>query len=422
MPCWATLPGSPLLGLPAFGYALTHPMRFARPLTALLALSLVVSLVDLGGATAYAQSSEQAEQDADEAKNRAEVADGLVDAAVANREEIELELADSIARMNELAEQLSLVGSNLDRVAAQVGYADVELAGIQADIEHQAVDAYMTVVASPSVSVVNTKTVEEALVATSVVEDVVADGNLTVTELIAKRKNLEDLKQDFVTDQEEYLDLQKQVDDEVANFTALYESADAEVADRIRDAQAADKAYLAALSAVDLAQAKEAERERQERRPGGGNATTTTTTPSSSGTNPSSPTTTKPKPATTNPTTPPTTSGGGGSTPSSFPGHIEQWRGLVSAYFPSGRVNEALAILDCESNGNPEALNPYSGAAGLFQFLPATWNQASNGAGFGGASAFDPEANVAAAAWLGKRYENLGQYFWRPWSCRRVLN
>lgn len=398
-------------------------MRFARPLTALLALSLVVSLIDLGGATAYAQSSEQAQQDADEAKNRAEVADGLVDAAVANREEIELKLADSIARMNELAEQLSLVGSNLDRVAAQVGYADVELAGIQADIEHQAVDAYMTVVASPSVSVVNTKTVEEALVASSVVEDVVADGNLTVTELVAKRKNLEDLKQDFLTDQEEYLELQKQVDDEVANFTALYESADAEVADRIRDAQAADKAYLAAMSAVDLAQAKEAERERQERRSGGGNATTTTTTSSSPGSNPSSPTTTQPRSTTTSPTTPPTTSGGGGGgAPTSFPSHIEQWRGLVSAYFPSSRVNEALAILDCESNGNPEALNPYSGAAGLFQFLPATWNQASAGAGFGGASAFDAEANVAAAAWLGKRYENLGQYFWRPWSCRRVLN
>ena len=393
-------------------------MRFARPLTALVAFSLVVSFTGTG-TPAHAQTAAEAEDQAEEAKQRADSADGLVDEAVANREEIERQLADSIARMNELAEQLSLVGSSLDRVAAQVGYADVELAGIKADIEHQAVDAYMTVVASPSVSVVNTQTVEEALVASSVVEDVVADGRLTVSQLMEKRQSLEVLKETFLADQDAYLDLQEQVDAEVANFAALYEQADVAVADAVRQAQVAEQEYLAALSALEVAQAVEAERQRQERRPGAGSTTTTggsTTTDPPSNPQPQNTTTTSQPPTTAS------TGGGGGGGPWNHPPHIEQWRGLVSQYFPSSRVDEALAIIDCESNGDPNALNPYSGASGLFQFLPSTWASTAPKAGFAGASVFDAEANIGSAAWLGNRYEDLGYYFWHPWSCRRVLD
>ena len=78
--------------------------------------------------------------------------------------------------------------------------------------------------------------------------------------------------------------------------------------------------------------------------------------------------------------------------------------------------------MDCESNGDPNAYNPYSGASGLFQFLPSTWASTAPKAGYAGASVFDPEANTASAAWLGSRYEELGEYFWQAWSCRRVLN
>jgi soluble lytic murein transglycosylase-like protein len=100
---------------------------------------------------------------------------------------------------------------------------------------------------------------------------------------------------------------------------------------------------------------------------------------------------------------------------------IEQWRSLVAAYFPASRVDEALAILQCESLGDPDAYNPYSGASGLFQFLPSTWASTSPKAGFAGAGAFEPEPNVGSAAWLASRYQELGQGFWTPWSCRRVL-
>ncbi|HJS71677.1 MAG TPA: transglycosylase SLT domain-containing protein, partial [Acidimicrobiia bacterium] len=356
---------------------------------------------------ALAQSAEEAEDAAERARERSDVASGMVDEAVANREDIERQLAESIARLNELTAELSRVGANIDRVASQVGYADIELAGIQADIEDQAVDAYMTVVASPSVTVVNTDTVEEAMVASSVVEDVVADGRSTVNELFAKRRGLEDLKAAFLADQEEYQVLQEAVDAEVANYTSLYEQADATVAAAIRDADAADRAYRSSLSAVEAARAVEEERQRQDRRQEASGATTSTASPS--------PTTTQPSPATTD------DGGGGGGGPWEHPPHVEQWRGLVSQFFPSSRVEEALVIIDCESNGNPNASNPYSGAGGLFQFLPSTWATTSPNAGYPGASVFDPEANIASAAWLANRYQELGYSYWHPWSCRRML-
>lgn len=403
------LPGRfPLHPSPRFGYPLDHRMRSLRLLTALLALSLVTSVVTPGVPFAFAQSTEDAQDAADQAAVRAQAATGLVDEAVANRNEIEKQLTESITRMNELAAELSLIGSNIDRIASEVGYADVELAGIQQDIEHQAVNAYMTVVASPTVNVVNSTSVEEAMVASKVVEDVVADGRETVGELSLKRKNLRQLQETFLSQQEEYTELQAEIDAEVAHFTALYEEADEDVANAIRDAEAADRQYRAALSALQIAEAKEAERIRQENRD-----TTTTTSPSP-------PTTTSGNTTTTDQTTTSTSGGGGG--PWNHPPAVEQWRPLVTQYFPSHRVEEALRILDCESNGDPDAVNPYSGASGLFQFLPSTWATTAPQAGWGGYSPFHPEANVSSAAWLANRYEELGSYYWQAWSCRRVLN
>lgn len=389
-------------------------MRCARSFSALLAFSLLVSLVATGGTSARAQSSEQAEDAAGQAREKADVASGLVDEAVADRENIESQLADSITRLNELTAELSRVGANIDRIATQVGFADVELAGIQADIESQAVDAYMTVVASPSVSVVNSGTVERALVASNVVEDVVADGRSTVGELVVMRDDLEALQQTFLGDQQQYQDLQAEVDAEVANYTALYEQADAQVASAIRQADDAAREYRAALTAVEVARAKDEERARQDHRSEVAPETTTpTTTPSGTAPPQTGSATTSP-PA----TAPPTTSGGGGT----YSGSAEQWRSMVSQFFPSDRVDQALAIIDCESNGNPNAENPYSGAAGLFQFLPSTWASTAPNAGYGGASVFDPEANIASAAWLANRYHQLGKPYWQAWSCRRVLS
>jgi hypothetical protein len=60
--------------------------------------------------------------------------------------------------------------------------------------------------------------------------------------------------------------------------------------------------------------------------------------------------------------------------------------------------------LDCiisgESGWDPSQVNPYSRAAGLAQFLPATW--ASTPEGREGLSPFEPFANIDAAIWLAR--------------------
>ena len=385
-------------------------MRFLRSLLILVAFALVASLVATAGPMALAQSVEDAQDDAAAARNRAEVASGLVDEAVEERAELEVELAETITQVNDLAAELSVVGADLDRTAAQLGFADVELAGIKSAIEIQAVDAYMTVLASPSVSVVNSPTVEHAMVASSVVEDVVASGRATVDDLVVKRRILEDLQERYLGEQAQYQQVQDQLNEEVDKLAQLYERADGLVAEAMRNAQQADAEYRAALSAVDMARAREAERQRQEER------TTSTTAPPGSTT-----TTTTGGGATTTaaPTTTSTSGGGGGSW--DHPPAVEQWRSLVQAFFPSSRVEEALRIIDCESNGDPNAYNPYSGASGLFQFLPSTWASTAPKAGYPNSSPFEPEANVASAAWLANRYQELGLYYWQAWSCRRVL-
>ncbi len=99
-------------------------------------------------------------------------------------------------------------------------------------------------------------------------------------------------------------------------------------------------------------------------------------------------------------------------------GPIERWRPLVERYFSPDRVEEALSIIDCESNGDPNARNPRSSAAGLFQFLDRTWSHSSEQAGFEGESPLSPEANIAAAAWLVEYSLGVGDSPWAHWTCR----
>jgi hypothetical protein len=71
---------------------------------------------------------------------------------------------------------------------------------------------------------------------------------------------------------------------------------------------------------------------------------------------------------------------------------------IVAAFSPLGpaAVSWALRIAACESGYNPYAVNRSSGAAGLFQFMPATWAHSP----WAAQSPFDPVANSQAAAWL----------------------
>jgi peptidoglycan hydrolase CwlO-like protein len=387
-------------------------MRALRSLTLLGLFSIfALGVATVDHHTARAQTVDESEQEAETAERQAEVAAGLVDTAVARRAEIESELAVSIARINDLSAQLSALSSDLDSLKAQIAFADAELTGIEADIETHAIDAYMDALVGPGVSFVNSANVEQAMVTGQVVGDVVTAGAARVNELVVRREALETLKADYSVQQDRVAALRAEVDAEIENLAALYDEADAAVGNAVREANAADAAHREALSAVDAAEAREEERRRQEER-----GPATTTPPSEEE---------QDAPTTTAPETPESTDGGGGGSVGgggwNFPPSVEQWRSLVQAYFPSSRIDEALAILQCESLGDPDAYNPYSGASGLFQFLPSTWASTSPQAGFSGASAFDPEANIGTAAWLANRYQELGEGFWTPWSCRRVL-
>ena len=92
---------------------------------------------------------------------------------------------------------------------------------------------------------------------------------------------------------------------------------------------------------------------------------------------------------------------------------VDRWRPLVSRYFHHEDIEWALGIIACESRGDPNARNRRSSARGLFQHLGKYWDERSHKAGWAGASIFDPEANIAVAAWL--FYSQGGK---KHWTCR----
>ena len=187
-------------------------MRSLRTLSIAIALALTAASLLGHGQFALAQSVDDAETDADGAGERAEVAAGLVDEAVAARGEIELQLVETIGRINDLSAELSIVSAGLDKLQEQISFADTELVGIASDLEVQAVDAYMTALASPGVSFVNSETVERAMVAGLVVDDVLTAGQEKVDELVVKKRGLEDLRADFLTTQQEVADLKEAIE------------------------------------------------------------------------------------------------------------------------------------------------------------------------------------------------------------------
>lgn len=84
---------------------------------------------------------------------------------------------------------------------------------------------------------------------------------------------------------------------------------------------------------------------------------------------------------------------------------VERWRPLVASIFPAWAVSSALAIIQCESEGNPNATGA-QGERGLFQIHPR-WHPDST---------YDPEGNVRAAYRI-----SGGGTDWGAWSCRHVL-
>ena len=87
-------------------------------------------------------------------------------------------------------------------------------------------------------------------------------------------------------------------------------------------------------------------------------------------------------------------------------------RGLVETYFGSGDVNRAVRLAWCVSRFDVDAIDPSTGAAGLFQVDPVMWEAAIVEMGLGSADPFDPATNVAVAAHI--IYQGEG---WTAWDC-----
>jgi transglycosylase-like protein with SLT domain len=84
--------------------------------------------------------------------------------------------------------------------------------------------------------------------------------------------------------------------------------------------------------------------------------------------------------------------------------------GLAAIYAVFGNspgLSWALRVANCESHYNPLAINRSSGASGLFQFMPATWN-----ANFPGQNIWDPYAQARGAL----KFYNSGRQ--SAWTCK----
>ena len=84
--------------------------------------------------------------------------------------------------------------------------------------------------------------------------------------------------------------------------------------------------------------------------------------------------------------------------------------GLAAIYAVFGNCpgrTWALRVANCVSHYNPLAVNRYSGASGLFQFMPSTWN-----ANFPGQNIWDPYAQARGAL----AFYNAGRQ--SAWTCK----
>jgi hypothetical protein len=107
------------------------------------------------------------------------------------------------------------------------------------------------------------------------------------------------------------------------------------------------------------------------------------------------------------------------SSPRTFRDSVEVWRPISTealAYYDRlHELDRFLALMQCESGGIEDAVNPSSGATGLLQHLPQFWDARARvavGGRFAGEPATNGEANIWVSAWL--MYEATGGG-WQHW-------
>lgn len=359
-------------------------MSARRVLVALTVLAIALTSVTSGAVPpARAQTEvDKAKAQVDKAKQQSDEAKHLVSSSVADRAQVETELFAAIQHYQDTQQALATADARLSNISQQLSFATAAAAGASQDLQQQAVAAYMSAIVAPNTLMLSTGSMEQVMVADSVFRSTSADTLGRLDELAVQEHQLSGLQTRFQQERQVVVQLQDQAKAESDRLQTLYDKADAAVAAAYRKAQAAESAYKQATN--DLAQAKAREEQRRLQEEEAKRRARQAA----------------------------------GKSHGSLKPAVEAWRSTVSRYFPARLVDEALQVMQCESGGNPQAVNPYSGASGLFQFLPGTWAIASVRAGVASAGVFNGEANIAAAAWLTSAYEARGYDTWMAWSCK----
>jgi len=336
------------------------------------AVAAVVLFASLpGGGVALAQTKsevDEARQEANRAKSALTDAQQAANQASLVRSGIEADLLSRLDAVERTSADLDTVSSKVIELRGQIEDAEVLVRSLRTTANERAVEAYMSAWSTDIGLVVLSADLTQALVLEDVAETVREDDLARINELAVQRRVLSELRSDQESEQQRLQRIQDDLNSQVDVLEQMFMQADVEVRAAFLAVDEADRQYRAARN--DAAVAQKAYDEAQRRlRIGRG---------------------------------------------------VERWRPLVQKYFPPELVDQALAVMYCESGGNPDATNSRSSAAGLFQFLRGTWAIASVRAGFGGYSRFDPEANIASAAWL-VNYSIRTQHpagAWGHWSCK----
>lgn len=382
-------------------------MRIRR---GLLALTVATTLLSGVASPVFAQVDE-AEERAQTAADEVDAAYAVVSSALANADEVEDALFTALDDYQMAATDLAAAGIRLQQISDSLTFADAEALAAAQQLESHTITAYMEAVTSTASVVFDTESVEEAIFVGQVMRESQVNALTTLSDLLTQRTELERIRAAHAIELVQVEALEQQLAVRTDRLQELFVAANAEVADAFARAAEADAAFRAALDGVDRAMAEEEAQRRAEEV-----ATTTTTNPPTT-----PPTTETTTPTTTGSPTTTTTAPTGDWPPIPISDRVMAWRPLVEQHFAPDLVLDALVIMQCESVGDPDALNPYSGASGLFQFLSGTWAVASVQAGVGDRSVFDGEANVIAASWLAEYYRARTGDPWRPWSCRTHL-
>ncbi|GBD85950.1 transglycosylase SLT domain protein [bacterium BMS3Abin02] len=337
---------------------------------ALVATALLFASLP-GGEAALAQTKgdvDEARQEANRAKSALSDAQQVADQANLVRSGVEADLLSRLDAVERTSADLDVVSSKVIELRGQIEDAELLVRSLRTSADERAVEAYMSSWSTDIGLVVLSADLTQALVLEDVAETAREDDLAQINELTIQRRILNELRSDQESEQQRLRRIQDDLTSQVNVLEQLFLQADVEVRAAFLAVDESDRQYRAARSKAVVAQRAYDEAQRRLRIGRG----------------------------------------------------VERWRPLVQKYFPPELIDQALAVMYCESGGDPDATNPRSNAAGLFQFLRGTWAIASVRAGFGGYSRLDPEANIASAAWL-VDYSIRTRHpagAWGHWSCR----